>query len=1095
MGLTVTLNHKTEYRYDRPIQLGPQLVRLKPAAHARTQVSSWALKVGPQKHFINSLQDPYGNFLTRILFPERTDHFSLEVNLTADLTVFNPFDFFLEPECETWPMAWSDMQRQSWTPWLKKAEHGPLFSRFLKAIPTARTQTIPFLVDVNQRIAQAVSYRIRLEPNIQTPEETLRLASGSCRDSALLLVELLRHLDLPARFVSGYLIQLKPDQRPLQAPYGPSEDFTDLHAWAEVFIPGAGWIGLDPTSGLLTGEGHIPLAATPDPSEAAPVSGLLEPCESSFHHSMTTSRIPEAPRPTKPFPAGGEEALDQVGRSVDARLARLGCRLTMGGEPTFVSETDREGLEWISEAQGPTKKTIGYQLLGRLAARWAPGGVFVTKQGKWYPGETLPRWALSCYWVPGRKLWQNTQWLADASRPGVTPAEMAETFLHSLAKRLGVSEAYILPAFEDPLTLLKEERDIPLNLNPGDQRLADSEERRRLAQVLTRGPHKPSGYVLPLEKGSWKSGPWPTRAGRLTLLPGDSPVGLRLPLDSLPWAAPGEDRAFFEADPFAGTVRQSGRKVAPLKTEAGPAAQVIAEQALPPGPPALVEGQSAAWVVRTALTTQVRDGHLYVFFPPFRKAQDWAELAAEVEKTAGALQVPVVLEGYPPAFDPEWQHLQITPDPGVLEINLPPAGTWPEWKARLEGLWEEARLCGLSTEKYLVGGQTVGTGGGCHWVLGGPTPADSPFIKNPGLLRSWVVYLNKHPSLSYVFAGLFIGPTSQAPRYDEAHPQSLNDLKLALQSLKSTPDPAPWISDRVFRHLLTDGTGNTHRTELCIDKLYSPGGPSGRLGLVEFRSFEMAAHPQTALAQSLLLRALTLRFLEHPETDGLKDWGCALTDQWMLPHFLEEDLRQVLKDLSDLGLALPWEPFAAHLSFRFPLIGTLRWQGLHLELRTALEPWPVTGEEPGAGGTVRYVDSSVERLQVEALAWQPERYALVCRGHLVPLKQTPRGTWVAGIRYKAWNLASGLHPLLPADPVVVLEVFDLAAGKIVAGLTYFAAHPAGRNYETPPVNAFEAEARRSARFRTEILGGGSLASAPRLAVSKDFPHTLDLRYL
>ena len=402
MGIRTALHHLTEYTYDRAVRLGPQLIRLRPAAHSRTTVLSYSLRVSPEPHFLNWVHDPWGNLQARVVFPDLVRFFRVEVDLVADLTVYNPFDFFLEPEAETWPFPLAPSLAGDLTPYLAPGDRGPLSLRYLEGFDrTPGRRTIDVLVELNRRVAADVAYTVRMEPNVQSPDETLRRGSGSCRDSAVLLMEVLRSFGFAARFVSGYLLQLVPDRTPLTGPPGPSEDFTDLHAWAEAYVPGAGWIGLDATSGLLAGEGHIPLAATPRPGGASPVEGALEPCQVQFRHEMSLTRLETGPRPLKPWAGSdgraGRAQLDRVGQAVDARLEALGSGLTMGAEPTFVSETDRTGAEWSSDAIGPTKKAKAWELLRSLKTRWAPGAVVHTAQGKWYPGESLPRWALSCF--------------------------------------------------------------------------------------------------------------------------------------------------------------------------------------------------------------------------------------------------------------------------------------------------------------------------------------------------------------------------------------------------------------------------------------------------------------------------------------------------------------------------------------------------------------------------------------------------------------------------------------------------------------------------------------------------------------------------
>jgi uncharacterized protein (DUF2126 family)/transglutaminase-like putative cysteine protease len=1152
MGTKVKVSHKTTYQYDRPVNLGPQLIRLKPAAHARTKVLSYSLQVSPKNHFINWIQDPYGNYQARILFPEKVSHFTIEVDLGADLTVFNPFDFFLDPDAQVLPVSYPSALTRDLSPYLEIGSPGPSMMEYLAGLPPKVGNTIDYLVGLNQKLSKDIHYNIRMEPNVQSSEKTLEIRSGSCRDSALLFLEILRHQGFPSRFVSGYLIQLKPDLVPISGAQGASEDFTDLHAWTEVYVPGAGWIGLDPTSGLFTGEGHIPLAASPWPSGAAPIEGSLDPCEVSFSYEMHVRRINNQPRSTNPFPedpsaigqspqfdaqegqrAGfigeepatspGQKKLLDLGEVIDQRLKNTGFTLTIGGEPTFISDTDRNEPEWNGEALGPTKKGLSQQLIRRLAQRWAPGAILHSSQGKWYPGESLPRWSLSCFWrKDGQKLWKEPSLMAQEEEDYGYNHQDAKTLMDALVDQLGVNPEFVMEAFEDPIHFLTKERDLPMNVTPGDPKLANPEDRHRMIQVFQRGLDQSIGFVLPVQRGSWKSGPWPLRSGRLVLVPGDSPIGLRLPLDSLPWAKDGENVPFYESDPmgYSPAMSQAGRPgqkrsmtFAPVtptpespgkktpesqqkkqKAEDSPGApqQQTQDQPLPTAHPPLIEGESAAWVVRTALCVQAREGKLFIFMPPARTAEDWFALVEEIEATCQRTGLKVILEGYPPPYGAEHLFFQITPDPGVIEVNLPPVDNTRDLHRLLSDLWSIARQLGLSSIKYLIGGQEVGSGGGCHWVLGGPTPAESPFILRPDLLRSWIMALNRHPSLSYLFSGLFIGATSQAPRFDEANPHLLEEMELAFKEVDWAEDISPWLTDRIFRNLLVDGTGNTHRAELCIDKLYSPDRPSGRLGLVEFRSFEMAPHKDMALAQTLLLRALTLQFLETPLKAPLVKHGAALKDRWMLPYFLEEDFRLVLKELAQAGLDFPWEPFAAQLDFRFPVLGEWEYEDVQVELRQALEPWPVMGEEGSDGGTVRYVDSSVERLQLRVRGLDLGQRLLSCAGLQLPLVPLEDGSMICGVRFKAWELSSGLHPTLPATPKLVFDLYDRSQGIILGGFTYHVSHPAGRNYEEPPVNEFEAESRRQARFWAEGQTPGIESELPKLVLSPEFPHTLSI---
>lgn len=1105
MGIRVALHHKTEYLYDRPATLSPQIVRLRPALHSRTPVLSYSLRIEPKDYFINWQQDPQGNFLARLVFPNPTRHFSVEVELVADMTVINPFDFFLEPAAEHFPFQYDALLQRELRPFLETEPAGPHLQAYLDAVDSAPTRTMDFLVAQNMRLQRDIAYLIRMEPGVQTPEHTLTTRSGSCRDSAWLLVQLLRHLGLATRFVSGYLIQLKPDVKPLEGPAGPSQDFTDLHAWAEVYLPGAGWVGLDPTSGLLADEGHIPLAATPEPLSAAPVSGGVSLCEVEFQHTMTVTRVHEDPRVTKPYTEEQWQRICDLGERVDQELTAGDVRLTMGGEPTFVSIDDMDGEEWNTAAVGPDKQRLASDLVTRLRDRFAPGGFLHFGQGKWYPGEPLPRWAFTCYWrTDGIPLWQDVQWVADPAHDYGFQSAQAQLFAEALARRLAIRPEYVLTAYEDPYEYLHREQLLPYNVDPANNKLETPEDRDRMRRIFQRGLGEPAGFILPLQRvpgksgPEWQSGLWMLRARHLYLIPGDSPVGLRLPLPSLSWEPPSQMQQIWVVDPMAprGALAVPQRSSAPPQSSRMPLSpltqetprQVINEQPTPPA------GGAPGPVVRTALAVEARQGRLHVFMPPVASADDYVDMIAAVEDTAAQLEMPVLVEGYTPPYDPRLQQIKVTPDPGVIEVNVHPAASWKELVANTTTLYEEARLCRLGTEKFMLDGRHTGTGGGNHVVLGAATPTDSPFLRRPDLLKSFIGYWLNHPALSYLFSSVFIGPTSQAPRIDETRADAVYELEIAMNLLPSgaTAMP-PWLVDRIFRNLLVDVTGNTHRAEFCIDKLYSPDSATGRLGLLEMRAFEMPPHARMSLAQQLLVRALVARFWREPFHEKPIRWGTRLHDMFLLPHFVERDFGSVITDLQSAGYAFEPGWFSTHIEFRFPVYGRVCYDGMQIELRQAIEPWYVLGEEPGAGGTARFVDSSVERLQVKVQGLIGERYQVTCNGRRLPLLPTgTQGEFVCGVRYRAWQPPRCLHPTIPVHAPLVFDLLDTSAGRSIGGCTYFVAHPGGRNYETFPVNANEAESRRVARFYSFGHTPGPM-KAPPFEDNPDFPTTLDLR--
>ncbi|MBP6902167.1 MAG: transglutaminase family protein [Burkholderiaceae bacterium] len=1187
MSIHVALNHVTHYRYDRRVNLSPQVVRLRPAPHCRTHILSYSLKVEPAGHFINWQQDPFSNYNARLVFPEPTTEFKVTVDLVAEMSVYNPFDFFLEPEAENFPFTYSEALQQELAPYLAVEPATPALATFLASIDRKPRRSIDLLVGLNQRLQNDIRYLIRMEPGVQTPEQTLTLASGSCRDTGWLLVNALRHLGLAARFVSGYLIQLKPDVKALDGPSGTEVDFTDLHAWCEVFLPGAGWIGLDPTSGLLAGEGHIPVACTPTPGSAAPISGAVDECEVEFEHRMQITRIWESPRVTQPYTEEQWQQVLALGEAVDRQLLAGDVRLTMGGEPTFVSVDDRDGAEWNTDALGPTKRMLAQDLTHKLRAHYADGGFLHFGQGKWYPGEQLPRWALSICWRhDGQACWHDPSLFADEREPSHYTSADAQAFMAALTRRLGVGDQHVQPGYEDTWYYLWRERRLPVNVDPLKSRLDDEMERVRLRRIFDQGLDHVTGYALPLRKAEggaalagarWETGPWFFRDERMYLYPGDSPMGYRLPLDSLPWVSATEYPYHIEHDPFAprdalpaaaqirsqfaatqdaalgyaahqagggfaegGTVAVQGQGAWPAPGQAlgdglmgggtGPGGAQVGEGS-PASRAAPASGlqaaaltqvparhESAHWIVRTALVVEVRDpsrangpkveaaiqakgetrGVLYVFMPPLQRLEDYLELLAAVEATAAERGVKIVLEGYPPPRDPRLKILQVTPDPGVIEVNIHPAHNWAEVVEHTEFLYDAAWRTRLSSEKFMLDGRHTGTGGGNHVVLGGARPEDSPFLRRPDLLASLLSCWHNHPSLSYLFSGLFIGPTSQAPRVDEARNDQLYELEIAIAEIERNrqvygQDMPPWLVDRTLRNILVDVTGNTHRSEFCIDKLYSPDSATGRLGLLELRAFEMPPHARMSVVQQLLLRALVARFWHRPARQPLVRWGTALHDRMLLPSFLWMDFEDLLAELRDEGHDFRPEWFAPHFEFRFPKVGEQTVRGVHLQLRHALEPWHVMGEEGSAGGTVRYVDSSVERIELRVSGFTDPRHVVTVNGVSVPLQPTgAAGDYVCGIRYRAWQPPSALHPTIGVDAPLTFDLVDRWSQRSLGGCQYHVAHPGGRNYATFPVNAYEAESRRLARFFTIGHTPGRLSPRPAQA-SAEFPFTLDLR--
>ncbi len=1100
VSIHVAVEHRTTYRYDQPVILGPQVVRLRPAAHCRTPILSYSLQVGPEPHFVNWQQDPVGNHIARLVFPEPVTEFSVTVDLVADMTVINPFDFFVEEQAEQFPFAYDEQLAKELAPYLKVHKPSPALKRWVKANTPKGLRTIDTLVELNRRVHEAVDYSVRMEPGVQTPEVTLERAIGSCRDSAWLLVQALRRLGIAARFASGYLVQLAPDREPVEGPAGPAVDFTDLHAWAEAYVPGAGWVGLDATSGLLTGEGHIPLACTADPASAAPIAGAIDApddLETEFDFANIVTRIHEPPRVTRPYSDEQWERIMHLGDAVDLRLRASDVRLTMGGEPTFVSATDMDAAEWNTDADGPTKYGLAAQLADRLATRFAPGALIRHAQGKWYPGEPWPRWGIHIHWrADGERLWQDRALLADPSTPGDATLAQTEQLAQAIAAGLQLEDDWLVPGYEDRLERLLREARLPGGDPPeleepdeDDPRLREAAGRAALIAELDGDLGRPTGWALPLHRAdgeaTWRTGAWHLRRGRLVLLPGEAPMGFRLPLDALRWVAPHPDpepTRFVTRPPLAD----------PHQAEFAPAIPVVQTATMPAPERATDDGPPP-----TALCVELRDGHPRVFLPPLTDAAHTVELIGIVERAAAQIGVPIVVEGYPPSGDARLRSLSVTPDPGVIEVNIHPSATWDELVERAEGLDDDARHLGLGTEKFELDGLHSGTGGGSHLTLGGRTPADSPFLRRPDLLRSMVTYWQHHPALSYLFSGRFIGPTSQAPRVDEARHENLYELEIAfaeMDRLAELGPPPAWQVDRLLRNLLTDLTGNTHRAEFCIDKLYDPGSESGRLGVVELRGFEMPPHPQMSLVQALLVRALVARLWTDPYRHDLVRWGTELHDKFLLPWWVAHDMHDVVADLRRNGIRFEAEWLDPFLEFRFPLVGETVVDGVRMELRMAVEPWLTLGEESMAGGMARYVDSSVERLQLRVDEYVEGRHIVLCEGHPVPLQPTGTpGTYVAGIRYRAWQPWSALHPTIGIHSPLVFDLVDRWSGRSLGGCTYHVVHPGGRSYDRFPVNANEAEARRSSRFEAAGHTPGPIDVPPTADRLGEYPRTLDLR--
>ncbi len=1134
MAIRVAINHNTVYHYDRFVSLSPHIFRLRPAVHSRTHIESYSFKVTPKDHFINWQQDPFGNYQARVVFPEKTNELKIEVEVIANMIVINPFDFFVEEYAEKFPFAYKEQLKGELVPYLEIKENGPLLNQWVAEIDRSKKNINDFLVYINQQLNHDIKYNIRMEAGVQTCEETLTLKLGSCRDSAWLLVQIFRKLGLAARFVSGYLVQLTADIKSLDGPSGPEKDFTDLHAWTEVYIPGAGWIGLDPTSGLFAGEGHIPLACTPDYVSAAPVVGATDPCETTFSFSNTVTRIHEDPRVTKPYSEEQWAAIHATGFKIDEDLEKGNLRMTMGGEPTFVSIDDMESAQWNTAADGSEKRVKAQDLIFRLRSKFGPDGMIHFGQGKWYPGEPLPRWQYGLFWRKDHyPIWKNILMIADEKNKKKSDWKDAELFAKELAKHLAVSADNVSAAYEDIFYFLWTEGKLPPNIDPLKTNLKSSVERRTLAQLLDAGLDNPAGFTLPLkwnyDNSKWQSCKWILNRNHLFLIPGNSPIGLRLPLDSLPAVAKDNEpqkveRSLFDELPALANYHETITSRYGLVYEHPVAAQKIKYQNKAgdgKDKKKIKEEEKdikplyEVPVIKTALCVEAREGIIYVFLPPMDYLEHYLDLVASIEATAEKLDLPVRIEGYEPPRDYRMERLIVSPDPGVIEVNIHPASSWKELNYNLDTLYEQAFLSRLGTEKFMLDGRHTGTGGGNHITIGGAKPADSPLLRRPDLLQSLVTYWQHHPGLSYLFSSAFIGPTSQAPRIDEGRDEKLYEMEIAFSQVPDRGFIPFYLVDRIFRHLLTDITGNTHRSEFCIDKLYSPDSSSGRLGILEFRAFDMPPHKQMSLLQMLLIRGLIAKFWHKPYKHDLVRWGTELHDKFMLPHYVHEDIQDVVNDLAEAGYPFQMSWFEPFFEFRFPHYGTVKIAGIEMEIRMGIEPWHVLGEEMSSSGTARFVDSSLERVQVKLKGMKTERYVLLCNGNRVPLRETGiQEEYVCGIRYRAWQPPSALHPTIGVDTPLTFDIVDTWNNRSIGGCTYFVAHPGGRHYDSFPINAYEAESRRVSRFGDTSHTQDVLRPAPYLAIvahyieqnrlpflcdpppaetNKSYPYTLDLR--
>jgi len=1022
MGIRIALRHRIEQHFSRPVRLSTHWLRLRPAPVTQRAVTAYSLKIDADPHFINWVRDPFENFLARLDLPEAVPRLGLDLELIADLEPQNPFDFLVEPYAANYPFAYDDQLRRELTPYLVQPTPGPRLAAWLAGLEVETGYMVRFLSLLTQQLSTALAIMPAGRPGPVDLETVFARGAGSCWEIAWLATQTLRALGLAARFVSGYRVRLD------------TLSSATLHAWTEVYLPGAGWVGLDPAAGLFVDENYLPLAAAPDPLRALPLVGYREACDERQSEQIEVRELAAEERPWPLTPTEQRDLL-AVGHAVDTDLRAAGLQLTVQQDLGLVAAGELGDPGWTVSALGSDMRCAAERLLLCLRDQLAPGGVVQLCQGERFAGEPFPRWRLGCWAradrVPVCRDPARIGWREDAA--GLSQAQ-AERFGWRLAQALGLANEWLVPAYEDGL-YRRWQAPGGVAEQPDPALLRDPLQRRALADRLSREAALLRGYVLPLRwdavRRCWASGAWPMRRGAIYLLPGDSPMGYRLPLGGLSLAVQRQvepERCQFEERPLLAEVHgEVSARLSRVAPAVAPPAQADAET--PEGP-------------RTAVCLEIRDGCLYCFLPPLTHLEHYLELVAAVEAAAESLDLGVVLEGYEPPEDHRLQRFVVEPDAGALRLRLPPAVDTAQLDVVLAAAFAAASDCGLAAERPVAGGRHLTPGIGAALTLAGPRPADSPFLRRPGLLRSLIAYWHRHPSLSYLFAGRGIGPSGGAPRADEGRDEALYELELALERLPDGEPSAPWLADRVLRHLLTDPAGDMRRAEIRVDALYDPARAARRLGQVTVGSFETAPVATLATLQAVLLRALVARFARDPETGALAPWTGALHDRFMLPLVLWEDLRAVLADLEAAGYPLQTAWFEPLLARRFPLLGSVQFGDIRLELRQAHEPWPVLAEEVTAAGVARFFDASLDRVEVRAHGLTPGRHVLECNGEWVPLQPGGAvGRYVAGVRFKAAQLPATLHPTVPPVGALVFDLIDTWNGRVIGGFTYYPAQP------------------------------------------------------
>jgi uncharacterized protein (DUF2126 family)/transglutaminase-like putative cysteine protease len=1093
----VAITHRIEQHFARPVRLSTHWLRLRPAPEQRAQIAAFSLAVDAEPHFLNWVRDPFENHLARLDFPEPLAGLGITLELIAELEPTNPFDFLAEPYAAEHPFEYPVQLKKELSPYRLTSAPGPRLSAWLANVDRTSKTTLERLDELTRMVQEAHALAVDAGPGAVDLERFLERGKGSCWEFAWLLTVTLRHVGLAARFVCGYRLLLA-DESGGSTPRFP--DTVTLHTWSEAYIPGAGWIGLDPAAGIFITETYIPLACAPEPVRVLPIVGDREPCVETRSESLRVRRLTPA-QASWPHTDTQRADIDALGRFVDEDLALQGLKPALGVSLSFVSRQDGMAPEWSTQALGPSKRLLAESLSVALWKRLGHGGVPQLGQGEWYGGESLPRWRLGCFFrADGEPVWRNPERLSFGHAQRTAGPDQAQRLVRSLARGLGIDPARVVAAHEDPLHELWRAR-APGQL-PAPQDLRDPLRRRALAERLSSAHRTPTGFLVPLgwdhARACWVSGNWRFRRSGIYLAPGSASMGYRLPLDGLIDDEAGVLEAHIERCPF-----EERGKLPDFH------AGVRSRHDRGPTEPSTRDGRPP----RTALCVEARAGELFVFLPPVSHLEHYLELVAAVEVAAEALKLPVSLEGYEPPEDPRLRRFLLEPDAGVLRLNLPETSSWDEQLSVISAAYEEAWRLDLNTERVSADdGRRVPSGGGGRLTVGGVSPAESPFLTRPEILRSLIAYWQRHPCLSYLFAGRLIGPSGSAPRPDEGRDEILYELSIALEHLRSGTSDKPWLADRVLRHLLTDPAGNLKRAEIRIDQLYAPERASLRLGRILINAFESAPEARLAALQSLLVLGLIGRFGRHPDSGELRRWGPALHDQFLLPEVLWADLRIVVADLAAARYPFQLDWFEPLFELRFPVLGSVPIGPLMFKLRSAHEPWPLLAEEVTRGGVARFIDAANERLQVTLSGAHPGRYVLACNGHRVPLQRTPtHGEYVAGVRYKVSNPPSTMHPTVSPVEGLVFDVIDTWTGHAIGGCTYLApqprisgpigtptpAPPTGEPREGPrffPVPFLSMQAMgKSGRFLPRGSGVGKMAAPPRVD-DEQFPYLLDLTH-